>query len=218
MGYVTCEVSAADAAAIDATLSAAARNLGKDDPRGQEQRRSDLFADLLLSRLRFEESHSDDNADWLEIAEIDPDTGELLGTHCQRVGADGEPIDDSLDAASGPAPAEWARFAVKQQRSLKIGVVVPLISLLDLNDAPAELADRSASIPAEELRQLISESLGPDNAGRGEVLFSRLSTDPGGRLLEVTELGRYASRRLAEAIMIRPVLAASHLHRAGRSL
>ena len=203
IGYVTGEVSAADAAAIDATLSAAARSLGKDDSRSQEQRRSDLFADLLLSRLRFEESQSDDSADWLEIEEIDPDTGELLGTHCQRVGADGEPIDGSVDAASGPAPAEWERFAPKQQRSLKIGVVVPLTSLLDLDDTPAELADRSASIPAEELRQLISESLGPDNAGRDEVLFSRLLTDRCGRLLEVTELGRYASRRLAEAIMIR---------------
>ena len=182
IGYVTGEVSAADAADIDATLSAAARSLGADDPRTQEQRRSDLFADLLLRRLRFEESHSDDNSDWLEIEEIDPDTGELLGTHLQRVGADGEPIDDSDEAASGSAPAEW-RFAPKQQRSLKIGVVVPLTSLLDLDDAPAELADRSASIPAEELRQLISESLGPDNAGRDEVLFSRLLTDPGGRLL-----------------------------------
>jgi Domain of unknown function (DUF222) len=202
IGYVTGEVSAADAAAIDATLSAAARSLGADDPRSQEQRRSDLFADLLLSRLRFEESHSDDNADWLEIEEIDPDTGELLGTHWQRVGADGEPIDNSDESASGPAPAEW-RFAPKQQRSLKVGVVVPLTSLLDLDDTPAELADRSASISAEELRQLISESLGPDNAGRDEVLFSRLLTDPGGRLLQVTQLGRHASRRLAEAIMIR---------------
>jgi hypothetical protein len=33
IGYVTGEVSATDAAAIQATLSAAARGLGKDDPR-----------------------------------------------------------------------------------------------------------------------------------------------------------------------------------------
>ena len=51
MGYVTGEVSAADAAAIDATLAAAARSLGADDPRSEQQRRSDLFADLLLGRL-----------------------------------------------------------------------------------------------------------------------------------------------------------------------
>jgi hypothetical protein len=35
------------------------------------------------------------------------------------------------------------------------------------------------------------------------VLFTRLLTDSGGRLLDSTELGRYPSRRLAEAIMIR---------------
>src|SRR6188472_3145463 len=33
MGYVTGEVSAADAAAIDAQLAAAARSLGAEDPR-----------------------------------------------------------------------------------------------------------------------------------------------------------------------------------------
>ncbi|MFP5282325.1 MAG: DUF222 domain-containing protein, partial [Actinomycetes bacterium] len=55
MGYVTGEVSATDAAAIDAVLAGAARSLGKDDPRSWEQRRSDLFADLLLGRLRLDD-------------------------------------------------------------------------------------------------------------------------------------------------------------------
>jgi hypothetical protein len=98
MGDVTGEVSAADAAAIDATLCAVARSLGKDDPRSQEQRRSDLFADLLLSRVCLEESHSDDNAEWLEMEDIDPDTGELLATQWRRVDADGETIEESPDA------------------------------------------------------------------------------------------------------------------------
>jgi hypothetical protein len=35
------------------------------------------------------------------------------------------------------------------------------------------------------------------------VLFTRLLTDNGGRLLDTTELGRYASTRLAQAIKIR---------------
>ncbi len=51
MGYVTGEVSAADAAAIDARLAAAARSLGADDPRTDQQRRADLFADILLGRV-----------------------------------------------------------------------------------------------------------------------------------------------------------------------
>ena len=111
MGYVTGEVSATDAAAIDGTLAAAARSLGADDQRTEQQRRSDLFADLLLGRLRLDdpdESDRDENGEepgrhhnqpaetvepeWLEIENIDPDTGELLGTHLQRVDADGEPV------------------------------------------------------------------------------------------------------------------------------
>ena len=35
------------------------------------------------------------------------------------------------------------------------------------------------------------------------MLFTRLLTDDGGRLLDTTELGRHASARLAEAITIR---------------
>jgi len=66
-----------------------------------------------------------------------------------------------------------------------------------------ELADRSALIPAEFLRQLIADTLGPDPSGHDKVLFTRLLTDSGGRLRDATELGRYPSRRLAEAIKIR---------------
>ena len=55
IGYVTGEVSAADAAAIDGILAALARSLGADDPRTEQQRRADLFADLLLGRLAFDQ-------------------------------------------------------------------------------------------------------------------------------------------------------------------
>jgi hypothetical protein len=70
LGYVTGEVSAADAAAIDGMLAAAARSLGAADPRTEQQRRSDLFADLLLGRLSLAEPEEDeeqsDEANWLE--------------------------------------------------------------------------------------------------------------------------------------------------------
>jgi hypothetical protein len=63
MGYVTGEVSAADAAAIDGMLAAMARSLGADDPRTEQQRRADLFADLLLGRLALDqpEHHNEDD-------------------------------------------------------------------------------------------------------------------------------------------------------------
>ncbi len=210
MGYVTGEVSAADAAAIDATLCAAARSLGKDDPRSQEQRRSDLFADLLLSRLCLEVSHSDGNAEWLEM-DIDPDTGELLATQWRRVNADGEPIEESPDAE----PDAHGAGAVRTQARAgsRIGVVVPLTSLLDLDDTPAELADRSASIPAEDLRQLISDTLGPNRTGHDEVR-TRSATDPGGRLPHgPSPAARLA--RLSEANMVGLPRAGSHLQRPG---
>ena len=63
MGYVTGEVSATDAAAIDAMLAAAARNLGVDDPGTEQQRRADLFADLLLGRIAFDRPGRDEEVD-----------------------------------------------------------------------------------------------------------------------------------------------------------
>jgi hypothetical protein len=140
---------------------------------------------------------------WLEIEDIDPDTGELLGVRWQRLDADGEPVGEPAeepDDGSNP-------FRLPTQRKtggrLRIGIVVPLTSLLNLKDTAGELADRSALIPAESLRQLIADTHGPDPSGHDEVLFTRLLTDSAGRLLDTTELGRFASRRLAEAIMIR---------------
>jgi hypothetical protein len=141
----------------------------------------------------------------LEIEDIDPDTGELLGTHWQRLEPDGEPIDR-------PDPA-WRRDL---RAPIRIGVVVPLSSLLGLDDTPAELADRSGLIPARHLRETIDAALDTATAGdpadtgrdpvagrHDPVLFTRLLTDDGGRLLDTTELGRHPSRRLAEAIRIR---------------
>ena len=151
IGYVTGEVSAADAAAIDALLAATSRSLGAEDPRTDQQRRADLFADLLLGRIAFDDQpdheeeeedeedeeerrrrrrrrddqdlaehsrpsteeaddqdvaeHSGASAeeravDWLEVEDIDPDTGELLGTHLQRLDAEGETIGEPVDASS----------------------------------------------------------------------------------------------------------------------
>ena len=60
IGYVTGEVSAVDAAAIDALLAATSRSLGAEDPRTDQQRRADLFADLLLGRITFDDQPEDE--------------------------------------------------------------------------------------------------------------------------------------------------------------
>jgi len=90
---------------------------------------------------------------------------------------------------------------IKRPTVHRIGVVVPLASLLGATDTPAELADRSGFIPGEMLRQHVADAIGSESCK--EVLFTRLLTDDEGRLLHTTELGRYASARLAEAIKIR---------------
>jgi hypothetical protein len=208
MGYVTGEVSAADAAAIDSTLAAMARSLGADDPRTEQQRRADLFADLLLGRLAFDQPASHENeddetaedSDWLEVENVDPDTGELLGTQLQRLDGDGETIGEPVDLVAH-RPPDAARKLVRRPQKHRIGIVIPLASLLGLSDVPGELADRSGFIPGEELKQLIVAALDPNS--RDHVLFTRLLTDDGGRLLDTTELGRKPSARLAQAIKIR---------------
>ena len=211
IGYVTGEVSATDAAAIDATLAAAARSLGRDDPRTDQQRRSDLFADLLLGRLGLVEPEpaqdetprdGDLSRDWLEVEDIDPDTGELLGTRWQPIDDEGEAVGEPVDQPPAAAAAT-ARLSGGKRDRLRIGVVVPLSSLLGASDCPGELADRSGLVPAAELRQLIADSFDSDGGGRDGVLFTRLLTDDGGRLLDTTELGRYPSARLAEAVRVR---------------
>ena len=227
MGYVTGEVSAADAAAIDGMLAAAARSLAAADSRTEQQRRADLFADLLLGRLAFDDTTDDDIDDgddtegdievsedseedavpaesdvleWLEVEEIDPDTGELLGSRLQRVDVEGQPIGEPVDAVTHRSFGQLPKPA-RRPSKLRIGVVVPLSSLLGATEAPGELADKSGFIHGETLRQQITEAIQADP--HDEVLFTRLLTDDGGRLLDTTELGRYASTRLAEAIKIR---------------
>ena len=195
-----------DDAAIDGVLAATARSLGAEDPRTEQQRRSDLFADLLLGRLAFDRPDNEnddelaDEADWLEIESVDPETGELLGTQLQRIDGNGELVGEPVDAATQMLPGRTPRL-VRRPQTQRIGVVVPLASLLGATDAPAELADRSGLIPAALLRKQVAEALDPNS--RDEVLFTRLLTDDGGRLLDTTELGRYPSARLAQAIRIR---------------
>jgi hypothetical protein len=79
--------------------------------------------------------------------------------------------------------------------------VVPLASLIGATDTAAELADRSGFIPGEALKEQIAAALDADSSD--EILFTRLLTDNQGRLLDTTELGRYPSARLAQAIKIR---------------
>lgn len=209
MGYVTGEVSGADAAAIDLRLSGLARGLGAGDDRSEAQRRSDLFAGLLLGTVQVcPTGPSAMTPAGLEVEHIDPDTGEFLGTTVEPVDADGEPVgfgelagpDDR--SGSGLGSEWWAPAVVEAPTGpVRVGVVVGLSSLLGVDESPGELLDRSGMVPAEVVR---------DIAGRSSTLFTRLLVDDvggspgdGSRLVDVSELGRFASAALSELVRVR---------------
>ena len=75
-----------------------------------------------------------------------------------------------------------------------IGVIISAASLFGFTDTPGHSADRSALVSAETIRGL---------AARPGTLFHRLLTDERGQLLDVTELGRFPTRKLGLAIAYR---------------
>ena len=87
----------------------------------------------------------------VEVEIIDPETGEYLGARWEPA------TGDSSEATSAPAaterPGEPAASAsgeasafARPSGSARIGIVVPLTSLLGLDDRPAELGDRSGCL------------------------------------------------------------------------
>jgi hypothetical protein len=105
-------------------MLAAARSLGAADQRTEQQRRCDLFTDLLLGRLSLAEPEEDkehtDDADWLEVEDIDPETGGLLSTHMQRLDGDGELTDEPVDAATSRLGAVQTSSRPKHPRQCRI--------------------------------------------------------------------------------------------------
>lgn len=75
-----------------------------------------------------------------------------------------------------------------------IGITVPLSSLMGFSDAPGELADRSATIPAHIIRTAMADP---------HSLLYRLVTDDIGNLLTVSWLGRFAPTRLRQVLEFR---------------
>nr|WP_244633005.1 DUF222 domain-containing protein [Aeromicrobium sp. CFBP 8757] len=75
-----------------------------------------------------------------------------------------------------------------------IGVTVPLSSLMGFSDAPGELTDRSATIPAHIVRAATTDP---------HSLLYRLVTDDVGNLLTVSWLGRFAPERLRQVLEFR---------------
>ena len=75
-----------------------------------------------------------------------------------------------------------------------IGITVPLSSLMGFSDAPGELTDRSATVPAHVVRAAMADP---------HSLLYRLVTDDVGNLLTVSWLGRFAPERLNQVLEFR---------------
>ncbi len=73
-------------------------------------------------------------------------------------------------------------------------MIVPIQSLMGLSDAPGEMIDRSASVPAALIR---AKAIEP-----GTLLW-RLLTDRRGKLLDATYVGHHAPDKLGQAIRFR---------------
>ncbi len=110
-----------------------------------------------------------------------------------------------IGSGSGPAPGSQpcptpARTTtppgIGQPRppAVTIGVVITARSLFGDSNMPGQLIDRSALVPADTVRDL---------AHRPGTLLYRLLTDDAGKLLDVTELGRFPTRKLGLAVAFR---------------
>jgi len=115
---------------------------------------------------------------------------------------DAEPPDDPPDkppTGAGPQPNRNGRPLITpcphdhhtRPIPATIGVIITAQSLLGYTNTPGQLTDRSTLIPADLIRDL---------ARQPGTLFHRLLTDEQGNLLDVTELGRFPSRKLGTAL------------------
>jgi hypothetical protein len=151
-----------------------------------------------------------DNQEWDEDADWDLPAGAFrpdprnqpepdpAGAESVDASADDGPVNDGT--AETAAIIEAARRARptdchgQPPPRVTIGVVVSIQSLFGFTDTPGELADRSALVPAELIREM---------AGYEGTLFYRLLTDPAGNLMDVAEMGRFPSRKLTAALRFR---------------
>jgi DNA-binding MarR family transcriptional regulator len=78
--------------------------------------------------------------------------------------------------------------------TVQLALTIPAASLAGLSDEPGASLDGQWVLPAETVREL---------ATRCDTVFHRVVTDPLGRVLDVTRLGRFATGELAFALDVR---------------
>jgi hypothetical protein len=140
--------------------------------------------------------HQDDGMSYLHAYLPTPDAVRIdaeLTERAKQVPSDDRTLDQKR--ADGFV-AQMLRHVEGQSRSSRavIGITVPLTSLAGLADEPGESFDGSFALPAAMVRDLAAEP---------GTLFFRIMTDPLGKILDVTELGRFPSDKLRIAVHVR---------------
>ncbi len=223
VSFLSACMSSLEAASVDLLLEALAGAAVPGDPRTKDQRRADALVDLLLGRVsngwhgpdcEYDDTDDDqtgddvgaDAAEGVDDSAADAADGSGSGSvEGGSVWSDGdgwdlpvsafrpdprnEPEPDPVGLAGPPTGCHG-----QAPPRVTVGVIVSVQSLFGFTETPGELADGSALVPAGVIRSL---------AGHEGTLFYRLLTDPTGNLLDVTEMGRFPSRKLTAAVRFR---------------
>lgn len=140
-------------------------------------------------------SHQDDGMSYLTAYIPTPDALRIEAELTARAKAVSD--DRTFDQRKADAFVTQMRGVVTGQSISSravIGITIPCTSLVGLSDEPGTSFDGSFALPADTVRDLAREP---------GTLFHRVITDPLGRILDVTELGRFPSAKLRVAVDIR---------------
>lgn len=168
--------------------------------RAEPDRQKDR-AKARFSRRGVYVDHDDDGMSWIHalISTVDATrVDSLLTAMGKSKPADGVTLEQRrADLYADLLLGRRDRMGTPTGRShagAAIGVIVPIATLVGFDNTPGDSFDRKFSLPADMVRELASER---------DTLFYRLLTDPLGHILDVTEVGRFPSRKLRTAVDIR---------------
>ncbi|RIQ28212.1 HNH endonuclease signature motif containing protein, partial [Jiangella rhizosphaerae] len=201
MAHLEARLPAADAAALDTALNAAAADAKRADAaagvpaRTKDQRRADALAELgwaaltacadgttaPLSHTAGVAGSADDSADRASAG-----MAGSAGTAGSAGGAQ-----PSSNAAGQPPPAHSGTSATPRRRPISVHITVPFATAIGLSDQPGEL-EGYGPIPAHVAKVLAAEGV-----------WTWLRTDGSGHLLDLGRTRYRPTKALADFIIAR---------------